>query len=168
MNIFSNIGLPEIIIILLLALLVIGPEKLPEFGRKLGKTLRDLRRVYENLSRELGPEINSLQQPIQELRQSIDSVRSIPSEMVQTVAKASGLDETVKELQGLGGSVAQVGQTLSSAGKMVTNPVATIVETAKSAMLPAASQGAEPAAEQPKEAAEPAPTQSAPEEQAHE
>ncbi len=93
-------------------------------------------------------------------------MRSIPSEVAQTVAKASGLDETVKELQGLSTSVADVSQTLSSAGKMLTNPVGTIVDSAKSAVLPAKS--VEPAAEQPPEPAGPEAAQAAPEEQAHE
>jgi len=39
MNIFG-IGLPEMGLILLIALLVFGPKKLPEIGRSLGKTIR--------------------------------------------------------------------------------------------------------------------------------
>ena len=57
MNIFSNIGITELIVILLLALLVVGPERLPEMGRKLAKTLRDVRQMYENLTKDLGPEL---------------------------------------------------------------------------------------------------------------
>ena len=39
MNIFSNIGITELIVILLLALLVVGPERLPELARSLAKTV---------------------------------------------------------------------------------------------------------------------------------
>ncbi len=40
-----NIGLPELIIILVIALLVIGPGKLPEVGTALGKSIREFRKA---------------------------------------------------------------------------------------------------------------------------
>lgn len=40
-----SLGFPEIVVILLIALLVFGPGKLPEIGRMLGRTLRELRRA---------------------------------------------------------------------------------------------------------------------------
>ena len=39
MNIFG-IGLPEMAVIMVVALLIFGPKKLPEIGRSLGKTIR--------------------------------------------------------------------------------------------------------------------------------
>ena len=43
-----NIGLPEIIIILILALIVFGPTKLPEVGRSVGRGLREFRRASQD------------------------------------------------------------------------------------------------------------------------
>jgi|CeladaMinimDraft_18_1061708.scaffolds.fasta_scaffold15922_1 sec-independent protein translocase protein TatA len=40
----NNIGFPTLILILILALLLFGPNKLPELGRAFGKTLREFRR----------------------------------------------------------------------------------------------------------------------------
>ena len=40
-----NIGLPELIIILVIALLIIGPGKLPEVGSALGKSIREFRKA---------------------------------------------------------------------------------------------------------------------------
>jgi TatA/E family protein of Tat protein translocase len=40
-----NLGTPEIIVILAIALLLFGPKKLPEIGRSLGQGLRELRRA---------------------------------------------------------------------------------------------------------------------------
>jgi Tat protein translocase TatB subunit len=156
MNIFSNLGVTELIIILLLAVIVVGPERLPEMGRLLGKTLRDVRKAYENLTRDLGPEFTSIQQTTQELRESLDSVRSIPQEMVQSVVKTAELDETIGELQDMASGVQQVGDTLSSAGNVLKDPVQAAVTTARDALVPAESpqpESAEPetAQEQPAE-----------------
>ena len=138
MNIFSNIGITELIVILLLALLVVGPERLPELGRKLGKTLQDVRKAYDNLTRDLGPELMSIQKTTQELRQSVESVRSIPQDMVQQVVKAAELDETMEELKGVTDSVGEIRKTLSDAGKVIKDPVVAAVSAAQSTVQPVA------------------------------
>jgi sec-independent protein translocase protein TatB len=136
MNIFSNIGITELLLILLLALLVVGPERLPELARRLGKLLRDARQAYDNLTRDLGPELASLQKTTQELRDSVESVRSIPQDAVKSVVKTAELDETLAELKTVKDEVGQIGQTLNDAGKAIKDPVGTAARTAKSAVLP--------------------------------
>ncbi len=44
-----NIGAPELIIILVIALLILGPGKLPEVGASLGKSLREFRKASTDL-----------------------------------------------------------------------------------------------------------------------
>ena len=44
-----GIGLPELILILIVALLVVGPKKLPELARSLGKALRDIRSMTDDV-----------------------------------------------------------------------------------------------------------------------
>jgi sec-independent protein translocase protein TatA len=39
----SGIGLPEILIVLVIALVVLGPKRLPETGRSLGRGLREFK-----------------------------------------------------------------------------------------------------------------------------
>jgi len=46
---FGNIGLPELMIILAVALLVFGPKKLPEVGRSIGKALREFRKTTDEI-----------------------------------------------------------------------------------------------------------------------
>ena len=38
-----NIGLPEMIIVLVIALIVLGPKKLPDFGRSLGSWMKEFK-----------------------------------------------------------------------------------------------------------------------------
>ena len=136
MNIFSNLGITELVLILLLALLVVGPERLPELGRRLGTTLRDLRTAYDNLTKDLGPELASFQETAQELRDSVDSVRSIPQDMVQQVVKSADLDSTLNELKDVRDTVGQMGQTLTDAQKVVSNPINAAVDSARGALSP--------------------------------
>ncbi len=45
----SNIGIPGLILILVLALIVFGPKKLPELGRAVGQTLREFKKSTNGL-----------------------------------------------------------------------------------------------------------------------
>ncbi len=44
-----NIGFPGLILILLIALVVFGPKKLPEIGRAFGETLKEFKRSTKDL-----------------------------------------------------------------------------------------------------------------------
>jgi TatA/E family protein of Tat protein translocase len=48
-----GIGMPELILILAVALIVLGPKKLPEIARSLGRGLAEFRRATEEMKREV-------------------------------------------------------------------------------------------------------------------
>ncbi|MCP8968967.1 twin-arginine translocase TatA/TatE family subunit [Ectobacillus ponti] len=48
-----NIGFPGLILILLIALIVFGPKKLPEIGRAFGETLKEFKRSTKDLRDEI-------------------------------------------------------------------------------------------------------------------
>lgn len=54
---FGSLGLPEIILILVLALLIFGPKRLPEMGRTIGKGLSEFRRASTDFKRTVNAEL---------------------------------------------------------------------------------------------------------------
>lgn len=50
---FSNIGVPGLILILTLALIIFGPKKLPEIGRAFGQTLREFKKSTAELTEDV-------------------------------------------------------------------------------------------------------------------
>ena len=57
-----GIGMPELLLILAVALIVLGPKKLPELARALGKGMAEFRRATE----ELKEEFQQMEHPVEE------------------------------------------------------------------------------------------------------
>jgi len=54
---FGNIGFPELLIILAIALLIFGPKKLPEVGKSIGRAVREFRRTSDEIKERIEEEI---------------------------------------------------------------------------------------------------------------
>jgi sec-independent protein translocase protein TatA len=57
-----GIGMPELIVILVIALIVIGPQKLPEIARSLGKGLAEFKRATEDIKRNIDEETAAMEE----------------------------------------------------------------------------------------------------------
>jgi sec-independent protein translocase protein TatA len=55
------VGVPEMVVIFLLALVLFGPKKLPELGRMLGKAISEFRRAQSELKATFDREMRNLE-----------------------------------------------------------------------------------------------------------
>lgn len=79
-----SVGPTEILLVLVIALLVLGPKRLPEMARQLGRGIRQFREAARNVTREMGAE--DLVNDLKDLNQARGSFG-------ETVRKELGLDE---------------------------------------------------------------------------
>jgi Tat protein translocase TatB subunit len=82
---FGSIGGGELLLILVLALLLFGPRRIPEIGRTIGKTLTQLRRATQEFRSGIEREVE-----VEKLREAGDAMRSIRAEVGSITKDALG------------------------------------------------------------------------------
>jgi TatA/E family protein of Tat protein translocase len=88
---FGSIGMPELIIIFVIALIIFGPRKLPELGRSLGKSIAEFKRASNELKSTLEEEIR-----LEEQKQSLDAAKA--SSVQPAATPAVPVEEPVRKM----------------------------------------------------------------------
>ncbi|HCF51363.1 MAG TPA: twin-arginine translocase subunit TatB [Syntrophomonas sp.] len=81
-----NIGPWELILILVVALIVVGPGKLPEVAKSLGKATREFKKATTGIKKEFDEAINSVEEPARPPKaesQPIQESKATPEEAVE-------------------------------------------------------------------------------------
>ena len=78
---FGSIGMPELIIIFVIALIIFGPRKLPELGRSLGKSLAEFKKASNELKSTLEEEIR-----LEEQRSAIEERKAAAAQPTSVTA----------------------------------------------------------------------------------
>lgn len=90
-----GIGLPEMILIMALALIVIGPDKLPDLARSLAKGLMELKKTAESLKTSFAEEGNPLDEIRPELEEAAKSLKTnlldSPTQLFEPNSSPSGV-----------------------------------------------------------------------------
>jgi sec-independent protein translocase protein TatA len=81
---FGSIGMPELIIIFVIALIIFGPRKLPELGRSLGKSLAEFKRASNELKSTLEEEIR-----LDEQRSTLEASKAAAAAQAAAAAAAT-------------------------------------------------------------------------------
>jgi sec-independent protein translocase protein TatA len=77
----GSIGMPELIIIFVIALIIFGPRKLPELGRSLGKSLAEFKKASNELKSTLEEEIR-----LDEQRSTVEASKAATRAATATAA----------------------------------------------------------------------------------
>jgi sec-independent protein translocase protein TatA len=90
---FGSIGMPELIIIFVIALIIFGPKKLPELGRSLGRSLNEFKRASNELKNTLEEEVR-----MEEQKERTAAERPAPTAAPaapNTVARSTSAEEPI-------------------------------------------------------------------------
>jgi len=70
-----GIGTTELLVIMAIALIILGPKKLPELARSLGRTLGELRKTTDDLKASIDEEIEPIKRELPDRRHLEEAIK---------------------------------------------------------------------------------------------
>ncbi|MEJ2190395.1 MAG: twin-arginine translocase TatA/TatE family subunit [Acidobacteriota bacterium] len=94
---FGTLGMPELILIFVVALLLFGPRKMPEIGRSIGRALGEFRRASNEFKRTIEDEVAA--EEIREVEKDLKGIKKTVNEplKVDLAAEAPPPEKTKTE-----------------------------------------------------------------------
>lgn len=91
----GSLGTGEIVVIVLVALIVFGPHRIPEISRKAGQLLAQARQMSRSVTDSFGDELNDITAPIKDLKSEYDSTMG---EMKSAATSVAGMSIEIPEI----------------------------------------------------------------------
>ncbi|TET95174.1 MAG: twin-arginine translocase subunit TatB [Dehalococcoidia bacterium] len=92
---FLGIGLPEIILILIVALIVVGPKRLPEVAAQIARVIRQLRGYATDVTSQMRSELDELTREYEQVRKELEELRQVAAKDLDSVSRE--VERTVRE-----------------------------------------------------------------------
>jgi TatA/E family protein of Tat protein translocase len=73
--VFGTLGMPELILIFVVALLLFGPRKMPQIGRSIGRALGEFRRASNEFKRTIEDEVAA--EDVRDVKKDLDDLRDV-------------------------------------------------------------------------------------------
>ena len=90
-----GLGAGEILIILIIAFLLFGPNQLPEIGRQVGKAVKGFKETADDLKKTVEPELNMIQQEVKMVEQDFQASMKEAEDEINTAT--SGVERAAEE-----------------------------------------------------------------------
>ena len=81
-----GLGVTEILVILVVAILLFGPQQLPEIGRQVGKAVKGFKDATDDVRKSVEPELNLMQAEMKSIQQDLESSMKEAEEAVKSSA----------------------------------------------------------------------------------
>ena len=93
--VFGPLGVPEVILIFVVALLLFGPRKMPQIGRSLGRALGEFRRASNDFKRTIEDEVAT--EEIRDVERDLKEIRSVGRDVLKDTTGVGDITETAAD-----------------------------------------------------------------------